>query len=314
MNHHDIHNRRGLPQQQVQGTTAPRPGTEYSINFSQPLDFESTLFSGQAFRWRRIGEWYQGVVFGNVVTIRRTPEGLKLTTYPDNETWIAPQLVDYLGLHTDLEQVYSAIATDSRLVSAISRYNGMRVLRQDPWECLISFICTSASNIPRITKNIESICEAFGRPLANNDVVRHTFPSPEALAEGTETQIRDLGLGYRAAYLVSTARLIAEGNLDLYALREASYEEALKVLVSMYGVGDKVANCVLLFSMDKPEAFPVDTHINQSIHEWYLNNTKLNRVKLRMWAQEYFGPCAGYANHYLFHDRRLQQQARAVHG
>ena len=119
-------------------------------------------------------------------------------------------------------------------------------------------------------------------------------------------QVRDLGLGYRASYLVSTARMVAEGAIDLMALREASYEEALEALTVLDGVGDKVANCVLLLSLDKPEAFPVDTHVDQRLREWYVGGTRLNRIKMRIWAQEYFGPHAGYANHYLFHDRRIQ--------
>ena len=212
-----------------------------------------------------------------------------------------------MGLGADLEEIYASISVDDRMRAAIERYRGMRVLRQDPWECLMSFICTSASNIPRISMNIESICRAFGRRITGSGgEAAHAFPTPDELAGATEAEVRDLGLGYRAAYLVSTARRVAEGAVDLMALREASYDEALEALVSLDGVGDKVANCVLLMALDKPAAFPVDTHIDQRLREWYLDGPKPNRVKMRAWAQEYFGAHAGYANHYLFHDRRLQ--------
>ncbi len=292
------------------GVTTAASGTPYRVSFNGPLDLESTLFSGQVFRWRHVGHWYQGVAFDNVIRIRRTGGSLEVVGCPDAAADLWPLLADYLSLNADLERIYNSISADGRIRSAVARYGGMRVLRQDPWECLISFICTSASNIPRITRNIESICQAFGRPISGTGGSMHTFPTPEALARATEAEVRELGLGYRAAYLVSSARTIAEGAVDLMALREAPYEEALEVLTSLDGVGDKVANCILLFSLDKPEAFPVDTHIDQCLREWYLDGSKLNRVKMRTWAQEHFGRNAGYANHYLFHDRRQQTSTR----
>ena len=290
--------------------TEAEGGFSYRVGLDSPLDLESTLFSGQAFRWRHTDGWYRGVAFGNVIRIRQADDGLEVTACPDGAAELWPLLADYLGLEADLDRIYDSISVDSRIREAIERFRGMRVLRQDPWECLMSFICTSASNIPRISRNIESMCRAFGRPIpGSGGEAAHVFPTPEELAGATEAEVRDLGLGYRAAYLVSTARTVAEGAVDLMTLREAPYEEALEALVSLDGVGDKVANCVLLMSLDKPEAFPVDTHIDQRLLEWYLDGSRLNRVKMRIWAQEYFGPHAGYANHYLFHDRRLQARS-----
>ena len=118
-----------------------------------------------------------------------------------------------------------------------------------------------------------------------------------------------MGLGYRARYIVSAAERVARGEIDLVALRDASYDDALDALMTLDGVGDKVANCIMLFCMDKPEAFPVDTHIRQVLRERY---PKARRVKssdirrVRAWAQEHFAPFAGYANHYLFHSRRVE--------
>ena len=285
-------------------------GAPHEVALDRPLDLENTLFSGQAFRWSRVGGWYRGVILGNVVRMRETGNGIEVVCCPDDAAGLWPLVSDYLGLDADLEQIYGSISVDSRIQAAIERYWGMRVLRQDPWECLMSFICTSASNIPRISKNIESICQAFGRRIPDTGrEPAHAFPTPEELAGASEHEVRDLGLGYRAGYLVSTARMVAEGAIDLMALREASYEEALEALTVLDGVGDKVANCVLLLSLDKPEAFPVDTHVDQRLREWYVGGTRLNRIKMRIWAQEYFGPHAGYANHYLFHDRRIQARS-----
>ena len=280
------------------------------IPFGQTLDLRSTLESGQTFRWRREGDWYYGVVFSNVVKLRHDRDGLEFFCAPDDESTLEPLLRDYLRLQDDLGSIYRSINTDERIGAAIASYRGMRVVRQDPWECLVSFVCSSNSNIPRITTNVEDLSNSFGRPIALGEHVRCTFPTPEALAEAGEQRLRELGLGFRAKYVAPIATIIAKGGLDLFALREAAYADALEALTSLPGVGDKVANCVMLFSLDKQEAFPVDVWIDRCLREWYLDglveDKKPSRKDMRLWAQEHFGPYAGYANQYLFHDRRLR--------
>ena len=277
-----------------------------------PFDLRATFMSGQAFRWREDAPWFVGVIFDNVVKVRQTAGGIEFQSAPDDESSMAPMLRDYFHLDTDLDAVYASISIDDRVAEAIERHRGMRVLRQDPWETLMCFICATASNIPRITKNVEDLCEIFGRPVRLDGHVRYTYPKPNDLAEADEEAIRGIRLGYRAAYLVSTARAVAEGKVDLMSLREDSYEEALESLVTLDGVGDKVANCVTLFSLDKLQAFPVDTWIIKILRDWYLkgNRKKLSPKNMRIWAVDHFGPYAGYANHYLFHDRRLTARGR----
>jgi N-glycosylase/DNA lyase len=276
------------------------------MTVEEPLDLGSTLLSGQAFRWRAEGGWFHGVVFGNIVRVRQVQGGVELLSAPDDERAIEPLLRGYLGLDTDLDRAYASLAVDERLRAAIERYRGMRILRQDPWECLVSFICSSASNIPRISRNIEAICTAFGRPIAMGGEVRHAFPTPEDLANGGDEALRGLGLGYRAGYIATTVGVVAEGGIDLMSLREDPYDDALAALLALAGVGDKVANCALLFSLDKLEAFPIDVWIERALQEWYLDGQKMSQKNMRLWAQARFGPFAGYANHYLFHDRRLK--------
>jgi N-glycosylase/DNA lyase len=162
--------------------------------------------------------------------------------------------------------------------------------------------------VQRITKNVEDLCEAFGQPITLGRETRHAYPTAESLAAAGEQALRDLGLGYRARYIASVAKKVSEGEVELMALREAEYEEALEVLTSLDGIGDKVANCIMLFSMDKPEAFPVDTHISKAVHESFADGHGLkskDAIKVRLWAQSRFGAYAGYANHYLFHYRRM---------
>ena len=288
------------------------------IPFTQPLDLENTLEVGQAFRWEREPSessghpWFWGVVFDNLVKIRRTEEGVEFFCAPDDEPALSPLLEGYLRLQDDLAAICESIHKDERVGAGIDRYPGMRLLRQDPWECLASFICSANNNIQRISANVEAMCESFGRPLVLGGRVRNTFPSPQALSAAGEQALRELRLGFRAKYVAAAAETVAAGRIDLYALREASYEEALAELTELPGVGDKVANCVMLFSLDKLEAFPVDVWIDRALRDWYpqVTEKRLSRKAMRPWAQEYFGPYAGYANQYLFHKRRLEGRPR----
>ena len=277
----------------------------------QPLDLESTLFSGQVFRWRKQDPWYEGVILGQIVRVRKVDDGVAFDTANDHVDVTASRLRDYFSLDVDLAEVYSALSRDRGLEEALNRYRGMRVLRQDPWETTLSFLCAQNSNVVRITRNVEDMCRSFGRPLSLGGITRHTYPTPDALAGAGEQALRDLGLGYRARYIASVATRVARGEIDLWALRDASYDDALEALMTLDGVGDKVANCIMLFCMDKPQAFPVDTHILQVLREGYprarrVKSSDIRRV--RAWAQKYFAPYAGYANHYLFHSRRVEGQ------
>ncbi|MEE2884592.1 MAG: DNA glycosylase [Chloroflexota bacterium] len=286
------------------------------IPFQDDLDIESTLESGQVFRWERINSrpvnnpWFRGVIFGNLVQIQQNQHGIEFNCTPAKEIDLLPTIKNYFRLQDDLSTIYKYIGLDNRIKSSISEYPGMRILNQDPWECLISFICSSASNIPKISRNIESLCSTFGEPIRVKANTYYSFPTPNALASATEFKIRNLGLGFRSRYVSKVSEIVASGKFDLYSLKHMPYQEALNQLILLPGVGDKVANCVLLFSLNKLEAFPVDVWIQRVIKEWYSpldpNLENLPDSKLRYWAQNRFGQYSGYANHYLFHKRRLQ--------
>ena len=132
----------------------------------QTLDLESTLFSGQVFRWRKQGEWYEGVVSGHIVRVREVEGGIVFLTTLDDEDFMASQLRDYFSLGFDLSDVHFTLSKDSYLREIIGRYRGMRVLRQDPWETTLSFLCAQNSNVQRITRNVEDMCRSFGRPIS----------------------------------------------------------------------------------------------------------------------------------------------------
>ena len=306
-----------------------------------PLDLRATLDSGQAFRWNRRDDGFEGVVGNSVVLLRQVGNGLEFSSAPEPEATVRQRLTDYLALDIDLDDVYRVIRTDDRIGVSIDTFPGMRVLRQEPWECLASFICSSNSNIQRIRRNIEDIAGLCGEPIEAEPIradgaIRHAFPTPERLASVGPEQLRRLKLGYRAAYLHQAAVMVAEGRVVPLTLREADYEDAIEQLTRVPGVGDKVANCVALFSLEKPEAFPVDVWIHRVLEETYpgeisafrrrlLRRSGPNRPtagkrkdgaivardRLREWAQERFGRYAGWANHYLFHSRRSSGGAAA---
>ena len=277
------------------------------IPIEQPFNLTHTLECGQAFRWRREGDWYYGVIYGNILKIRQTLLGVEFESYPLPEEEIVNRLIYYLRLDDDLPDIYSKIGKDERMRRAITQFYGLRLLRQEPWECLASFICSISSNIPRISECIESLCRKMGDPLEMDGHVRYSFPTPERVMELGETGLRLIGWGFRAPYLAGTAERIGRGIYDLDGLRELTYDDAKKDLMSLHGVGDKVADCVLLFSLEKLDSFPVDRWVRRAVEEWYAIGENPSYDAIRTWALDYFGGHAGYAQQYLFHRRRLEK-------
>ncbi|MQF49102.1 hypothetical protein FIM08_04320 [SAR202 cluster bacterium AC-647-N09_OGT_505m] len=290
----------------VPGNTTMDSGHFLSLNITQPLDLATTLESGQAFRWRRQGPWYYGVLQDNLVALKQKGTRLDVRSAGSPTQQIESSLQDYLRLDDDLEAIYSVIDTDHRMNGAITEYHGLRILRQDPWECLVSFICSANSNIPRISATVESLAQNYGRPLRLGDYVDYSFPTPEKLADAGEAALRDLKLGFRAKYVAQAAEKVGRGEVKLELLRHLPYQDAKDALTSIAGVGDKVADCVLLFSLDKLDACPIDRWVRRAMEEWYLDGAKLNYKAIRAWSLERWGEYAGYAQQYLFHQKRLQ--------
>ena len=284
---------------------------ELAVN--QPFDLVSSLESGQAHRWAypKDGDdgWYTGVVRGNLVRIRQTDDRVEFRCGPSEEAAFAPRLAEYFRFDDDILKIYDAINQDERVAAMVRRYPGLRVLRTEPWECLVAFICSATSNIPRIHQNMESISEAFGSPVSLNGWTRHTFPTPADLAEAGEAELRRLGLGFRAPYVHLASVAVLEGRLDLDALIKMPYPEAKAALMERRGIGSKIADCIAVFSLEKLEAFPIDVWVRRALGEWYFPGQKTppDRVLLE-WAQEHFGRYGGYAQQYLFHGRRLRDK------
>ena len=284
------------------------------LTINQPFDLVSSLESGQAHRWAypKDGDdgWYTGVVRGNLVRIRQTDDRVEFRCASTDEAAFAPRLAEYFRFDDDISKIYDVINQDERVADMVRRYPGLRVLRTEPWECLVAFICSATSNIPRIHQNMESISEAFGSPVSLNGWTRHTFPAPADLAEAGEAELRRLGLGFRAPYVHLASVAVLEGRLDLDALIEMPYPEAKAALMERRGIGSKIADCIAVFSLEKLEAFPIDVWVRRALGEWYFPEQKTppDRVLLE-WAQERFGRYGGYAQQYLFHGRRLSAKS-----
>ena len=277
----------------------------------QAPDFslQHTLECGQAFRWRKhpaapgpsgepIPVWYDGVIFGCAVRMRQEGETLIAQTLDPSLT--AAHLRHYFALDLDLTRVLASIDVDAQIRGAIAQFRGLRVLRQDPWECLASFICSSYNNIKRIEGMIERVSQAYGTSVSFNGFRGCTFPAPETLAAVPERHLRELGLGFRAPYLRATARLVAAGRLPLEQLKTTSYDVARASLMRCDGVGEKVAACVALFGLSHYEAFPVDLWMERAMR-YYFRRRRVTAAKVQEFAREHFGAYAGYAQQYLYH-------------
>jgi N-glycosylase/DNA lyase len=271
------------------------------IPLDGPLDLEATLHSGQAFRWRRSSDgWHEGLIEGRRVRLR-VMGGVLEADGPAAPS--RAQVAAYLRLDGSHEAFLAEVRRDVPLEAALRALPGLRVLRQDPWEVLVGFVLSQNANQQRIRSNLEALCAAAGRPVAGGGPNR--VPTPSELARLDEADLRRLGLGYRAPYVHAVAHAVRDGALALDGLRQAAYDEALERLVSLPGIGVKVADCVLLYGLGHLDAFPVDVWIRRVLAETYgRTGRQAAPLRARAFALKRFGPMAGYAQHFLFHYRR----------
>lgn len=288
--------------------------TTTEIAVTSPFNLEHTLYSGQAFRWKTINGWHYCVIYGNLIKVRRTLLGIEYDSTPTPPGEMKDLMRSYFRLDDDLEAIYKRITLDETLEMSIKRYWGLRLLRQEPWECLLSFICSITSNVRQIGINVDKLSQSMGRRLEMDGVVGYTFPTPFDLASAGESHIRELKWGFRAAFAAGAAKAVVDGTLDLTRIKEMPYLDAKSELVKLKGIGPKVADCALLFSMDKLEAFPVDRHILRTVQRLYFDGKNISEKAAVEWAAKVFGNDAGYAQQYLFHAERLTVPGRRKEG
>jgi len=276
----------------------------------QPLGLGLTLSCGQAFRWDHQGGWWEGVVGGDLWRLRQDGDRL----HYDGPT--AGTLRRYLALDEDLPAILSTVDRDPVIHHALGACRGLRILRQDPWEILVSFICATNTNIPRIRKMIASLAQNFGGEVPGTDGPRYRFPSPEDLAHGVDL-LGTCRLGYRERSVAEAAARVA-GDPGLPArISGLPFEEARDTLLSFHGIGQKAADCILLFGYHRPEAFPVDVWVRRIMYAHYLAPLAGSKVpsekedrRIREFGRDYFGAYAGYAQEYLFCAREMIGRGR----
>ena len=234
------------------------------MRVSVPFDLDFSLCCGQVFRWRKIDGWWCGVVGEKVFKIRQA--GCELEFEGVNSEFVTR----YFGLNDDLKQISSCIDRDAYIHMALRRFVGLRIVRQDPWECLVSFICATYKSIAAIEDMLGKLSVKFGEKVTFEGRDFWLFPTPEKLASASEKGLRECGLGYRARYLQASAKKILDEGVELEELKSMSYLDARKKLDEFPGVGLKVADCVLLFSLEKMEAFPVDVWVRRIILNHYV--------------------------------------------
>ena len=280
-----------------------------------PFDLNFSLCCGQVFRWKKIGAWWYGVVGETVFKIHQIGNNLEFEGASED------LVRNYFRLNDDLAKISRNIAKDPHIGKALEKFDGLRLVRQEPWECLIGFICSIYKNIAAIEQMLQRLSEKYGEKRSFDGLKFYLFPAIDKLANSSEDKLRECGLGFRAKYVLATARKIYEENLNLQNLKALPYLQARKKLLECPGVGLKVADCVLLFSLNKMEAFPVDVWVKRVILNHYADKfpsdlvnkmrshnslTNGEYLKIGEFARNYFGAYAGYAQEYLYHFERTQ--------
>lgn len=275
------------------------------IDGVKDFHLDHTFDNGQCFRWEREADGsYTGVAFGRVANIDCSDNAIILNNVSEDD--FCKIWKNYLDLDRDYDAIKKMLsAKDDAMEKAISYGSGMRILQQELWETMISFIISQNNNIPRIKKCVESLCTSFGSPLGIYKGRNYfAFPSPEALSQLNAEELDTCRLGYRAKYIVDTARqIVSEDEKKLETLQEAAAEELYEYLLGLSGVGPKVANCIMLFGLRKYDSFPLDVWIKRVMNQIY-HIEEGNVKKMKAYAVEHFGEYGGIAQQYLFYYMR----------
>jgi N-glycosylase/DNA lyase len=303
-----------------QVTSAPVERVTFAAD---DYDLAATLSSGQAFRWHLQNGAWEGVVAGRWVRLIAEDSAIIAETAAPVGDW--KWLTHYLQLELNLSSVLATFPDDEPMRAAVQSCCGLRLLRQEPWECLASFILSSTKQIVQIRQIVALLCERFGESICSGgqgpspylsdceksavkDRRYNSFPTPQRIAALTEAELRACKMGFRAPNLLNAARQIADEKLDLERLRQLSCAEAREELMKLRGVGGKIADCVLLFAYGFDGAFPVDVWIERALQQLYFTRRRASEQRLRKFAATHFGPHAGYAQQYLFHYMRTKMK------
>ena len=283
----------------------------YVIENCKSFNARDIFECGQCFRWNVQEDGsYTGIFGKNVLNVKQEPTGkVIITGICDGD--IKEVCRKYFDLDRDYEAIKEKLANiDEYMKESIKYGEGIRILNQDLWEMIISFIVSANNNIPRIKGIIERISKKYGKEIKFRGNSYYTFPTIESLNKASIKDLRDLGLGFRDKYIYNTTKLIIKKQINIEELKEKETTiEMRNELLKLSGVGPKVANCILLFSdLKRMDVFPIDVWVNRVMNELYIHGdeNKINKKQIEKVANEKFGDLAGLAQQYLFYWRREQ--------
>ena len=262
------------------------------------IDIDNSINSGQVFLWEKCGSDWYGINGEDILKINKNAV---IKSIQNSKT-------DFFRKNDNMQEIIKSISKDKTVKQAINQYEGLRIFRQDPFQCMISFIISSNSNIQKIKNSLEKMTKKFGVKVEIQNKEFFLFPKPEKLANASIEEIKKCGVGYRAPFIKQAAEMVFSKKIDFKYLEKLNYKEAKKNICLIPGVGNKVADCILLFSLNKLEAFPLDTWMIKILEKYYSNEFQIETKTITQKQYEilhekivnYFGPYCGYAQQFLF--------------
>ena len=276
------------------------------LNHLNHFNITQILESGQVFRYEKLTDHsYILNAKQKLIKITQQPDSSSAIIYNTNISELEEIWFSYFDMDTNYAKITRQLAKkDSHMAKAIEFGSGIRILKQDPWEMLISFIISQNKAIPHIQQCIRNISEQFGAPLEEidrDDKPYHAFPTPEELSKASEEELRMCKVGFRAPYITDACRKVLNGEVILNDLFIMTADEAREQLMTIKGVGPKIADCILLFAYGKGEVFPTDVWIKRVVEGLYFEGKEMKPGEIQTFAKSYFGKLAGYAQQYLFY-------------
>ena len=262
------------------------------------IDIDNSINSGQVFLWEKQGSDWYGIDGQDVLKINKNGVIKSIRNLK----------TDFFRKNDNMQEIIKSISKDKTVKKAVKEYEGLRLFRQDPFQCLISFIISSNSNIQKIKNSLEKITKKFGKKVKIQNKEFFLFPEPEKIAKATIDEIKSCGVGYRAPFIKEAAKMVILKKIDFEYLKKCNYHEAKKNICLVPGIGNKVADCIMLFSLNKLESFPLDTWMIKILEKYYSKEFKIETKTITQKQYEllhekivnYFGPYCGYAQQYLF--------------
>ena len=270
------------------------------------VNIDDTINSGQVFLWKKFESIWNGI------------NGKKILILNDNLDVKSKDIHNFFRFDDDFQKIKKQLTKDGVMKKAIDNFPGMRILRQDPFQCYISFIISSNSNIPNIQTRLQKLCITFGKKRIKSGQEFFLFPEPEKLANASISDIVKCGLGYRSKFVKKAAIAVNDGTINFASLKKQNYYDARDDLCQVFGIGKKVADCILLFSLDKLEAVPLDRWVLRILQKYYSDKfeiktksiTEKTYDELHEKIVEYFGEYSGYAQQFLFKNEREESEKK----